>query len=140
MAHPQTEALIRRYFEALEAGDVDGVLACVTENMAHDINQGGERRIGKHRFHAYLARSAHHYKEAYAALTILMNEDGTRAAAEYNVTGTYLQTEDGLPPAHGQTYALPAATFFVIEAGLISRVTQYYNLTDWITQITAMPS
>jgi hypothetical protein len=30
---------------------------------------------------------------------------------------------------------LPAGTFFSIRDGKISRVTTYYNLTDWIAQV-----
>ncbi len=64
-----------------------------------------------------------------------MSKDGTRAAAEFNVNGTYLNTDTDLPPAQGQKYLLPAGTFFAIRDGKIARVTTYYNLTDWITQV-----
>jgi len=62
--------------------------------------------------------------------------DGSRAAAEFNVHGTYLETDPGLPPANGQTYILPAGTFFAIRDGKIARITTYYNLTDWIVQVS----
>jgi steroid delta-isomerase-like uncharacterized protein len=66
----------------------------------------------------------------------MATDDGARAAAEFNVHGTYLATDEGLPPATGQTYVLPAGTFFAIRNGLINRVTTYYNLTDWLMQVT----
>ena len=59
-----------------------------------------------------------------------------RAAAEFNVAGTYLETDEGLPPASGQRYRLPAGTFFAVDGGLITRITTYYNLTDWLMQVT----
>ena len=43
---------------------------------------------------------------------------------------------DGLPPANGQTYSLPAAILFEVDDGLISRVTTHYNLADWIAQVS----
>ena len=46
-----------------------------------------------------------------------------------------LLTADGLPEAKGQTYVLPAGTFFAIRDGKIARVTTYYNLADWIAQV-----
>jgi steroid delta-isomerase-like uncharacterized protein len=61
--------------------------------------------------------------------------DGSRAAAEFEVLGTYIETDEGLPPASGQTYHLPAGTFFEVENGLITRVTTYYNLAAWLRQI-----
>jgi steroid delta-isomerase-like uncharacterized protein len=51
------------------------------------------------------------------------------------VIGTYLVAEEGLPPAKGQTYRLPAGTFFAVRDGLITRITTYYNLTDWLLQV-----
>ena len=59
-----------------------------------------------------------------------------RAAAEFVVNGVYLQTDDGLPEARGQTYVLPAGTFFTLRDGRIQRVTTYYNLADWIAQVS----
>ena len=31
--------------------------------------------------------------------------------------------------------SLPAGIFFELDEGLISRVSTYYNLADWITQV-----
>ena len=134
-ARAESEALIRRYYDAFNAGDVDRMVDCVADDVIHDVNQG-ERRVGKSRFHAFCARMAHHYREQLEDLTILVSEDGSRGAAEFNVRGQYLEHETGLPPATGQSYALPAGTFFAIRAGRITRVTTYYNLTDWIIQVT----
>ncbi len=132
----ETHALINKYYDAFNTGDIDAMLSCVSENLIHDINQA-ERRIGKTRFHAFCARMAHHYSETLSDIVIMTTDDGRRAAAEFNVSGTYHMTEPGLPPAHGQTYSLPAGTFFQIEDGLITRVSTYYNLTDWIMQVSA---
>ena len=63
--------------------------------------------------------------------------DGRHAAAEYVVEGTYLATDEGLPEARGQTYTLPAGTFFEVRDGRIARVTTYYNLKDWLRQVGA---
>ncbi len=130
-------ALIERYFAAFNAGDIDAMLACVHDDLIHDVNQG-ERRIGKDRFHAFCERMAHTYREELRDITVLVSADGRRGAAEFMVRGTYLNTEQGLPPATGQTYALPAGTFFALEGGLITRVTTYYNLTDWLMQVTGL--
>ena len=51
--------------------------------------------------------------------------------------GVYKNSEEGLPPAKGQKYVLPAGTFFAIRGGKITRVTTYYNLTDWMLQVSA---
>jgi steroid delta-isomerase-like uncharacterized protein len=131
----ETAALIRHYYEAFNAGDSDGMLACLTDDVIHDVNQG-ERRTGKDKFRAFNARMTHHYRERLENLAVMVSKDGTRAAAEFNVHGAYLATDSGLPEAKGQTYVLPAGTFFAIRDGKIARVTTYYNLTDWIAQVS----
>ena len=131
----ETAALIRRYFDAFNAGDSDGMISCLTDEVIHDVNQG-ERRTGKDKFRAFNARMTHHYRERLEDIAVMVSKDGTRAAAEFNVNGKYLATDSGLPEAQGQTYRLPAGTFFAIRDGKIARVTTYYNLTDWITQVT----
>lgn len=134
----ETESLIRRYYAAFNTGDIDAMLTCVSDDIVHDVNQG-ERRAGKERFHAFCARMAHHYKETLDGVTVMVSPNGARAAAEFNVTGSYLVTETGLPDASGQRYALPAGAFFEVRDGLIVRVTTYYNLTEWIMQVSADP-
>ncbi len=133
-ARIETAALIRRYYEAFNKGDGEGMLACLTDDVIHDVNQG-ERRTGKDKFRAFNARMDHHYKERLEGIAVMVSKDGTRAAAEFNVHGQYLNTDAGLPEAKGQTYVLPAGTFFAIRDGKIARVTTYYNLTDWIAQV-----
>ncbi len=130
-----TRALLERYYAAFQAADGDGMLACLADDVVHDVNQG-ERRFGKDKFRAFNARMNHCYGERLENITFLVSADGRRAAAEFNVVGTYKNTDEGLPVATGQTYALPAGTFFAIENNRIGRVTTYYNLTDWLMQVT----
>ena len=130
----ETAKLIRAYYEAFNRGDSEAMIAFLTDDVIHDVNQG-ERRVGKDKFRAFNARMDHHYKERLENVTVMVSKDGTRASAEFNVHGTYKNTDEGLPPANGQTYVLPAGTFFAVRNGQIARVTTYYNLTDWITQV-----
>ena len=43
----------------------------------------------------------------------------------------------GLPEAKGQTYILPAGAFFDLRDGKVARVTTFYNLADWVRQVSA---
>jgi steroid delta-isomerase-like uncharacterized protein len=135
MSQAATEALIKRYYDAFNSGDSEGMLACLTDDVAHDVNQG-VRRPGKEAFRVFCAHMARCYQEQLKNMVLMVSPDGARAAAEFNVHGSYLETDEGLPPAKGQTYVLPAGTFFAIRDGKIARVTTYYNLTDWLMQVT----
>lgn len=135
MSAQVTEALVRRYYEAFNRGDTGGMLGCLADNVVHDVNQG-VRRPGKAAFRAFCEHMSRCYREELKNIVILVSPDGRRAAAEFNVEGTYLATDEGLPPASGQRYVLPAGTFFAVEGGQITRITTYYNLTDWLMQVT----
>lgn len=130
-----SEDVVRAYYGAFNAGDVDGMLACLTEDVRHDINQGATE-TGIAAFAAFMARMNGCYRERLADLVVMVSADGARAAAEFTVHGEYLRADEGLPPAHGQTYVLPAGAFLALRDGRISRVTNYYNLADWLSQVS----
>jgi steroid delta-isomerase-like uncharacterized protein len=136
MAAADTVALIERYYRAFNAGDSEGMLACLAEDVVHDVNQGS-RRTGKEAFRAFSAHMERCYAEQLESIVVMATPDGARAAAEFEVLGTYIETDEGLPPASGQTYRLPAGAFFEVKGGLITRVTTYYNLAAWLAQIAA---
>jgi steroid delta-isomerase-like uncharacterized protein len=127
-------AAIRAYYDAFNAGDMDRFLALLTDDVAHDINQGA-RQIGKDAFSKFMDHMNRCYKEELTDMVIMVNEDGTRGAAEFIVNGTYLATDEGLPEANGQTYRLPAGAFFEIRDGKVARISNYYSLPDWIAQV-----
>jgi steroid delta-isomerase-like uncharacterized protein len=128
-------AAVHRYFDAFNRGDVEDMLAELSDDVAHHVNEGRVRH-GKEAFAEFCAHMSRCYREELTDMVIMATPDGTRAAAEYTVNGTYLETDTGLPEAHGQGYRLPAGSFFTLEGGRIARVTTYYNLADWIAQVS----
>ncbi|WP_408904356.1 ketosteroid isomerase-related protein [Neoroseomonas soli] len=126
--------LIRSYLDAFNRADRPAMLALLTEDVAHDINQGG-RETGRDAFAAFMARMDRCYRERLVDIVVMMETGGSRAAAEFVVEGEYLATDEGLPPATGQRYRLPAGAFYEIRGGRIARVTMFYNLQDWVRQV-----
>jgi steroid delta-isomerase-like uncharacterized protein len=134
MPRAATLALLETYYAAFNAGNWDGMLECLSDDVAHDLNQG-DRQVGKAHFSAFIAHMERCYKERLDEIVLMVSEDGTRAAAEFVVHGAYLATDEGLPEAAGQTYVLPAGAFIAIAEGKITRLTMYYNLADWTAQV-----
>jgi len=126
---------VKRYFDAFNAGDTAGMLDCLSEDVAHHVNEG-KIRTGKQAFAAFCDHMSRCYRENLTDMVIFSNENATRAAAEYTVNGTYLATDAGLPEAKGQTYKLPAGSFFTLQDGKITRVVTHYNLADWAQQVS----
>jgi len=125
--------VIARYFEAFNRGDIEAMLAELSDDVAHHVNEGQVRR-GKALFRDFCEHMARCYREELRDMVIFA--EGDRAAAEYVVHGSYLATDEGLPEARGQAYVLPAGSFFTLEAGKIARVTTCYNLADWLRQVS----
>lgn len=132
------EHLIRAYYAAFNAGDMPAFLALLTEDVAHDISQGG-RETGREKFGQFMNHMNRCYRESITDLAVMVDSTGTRAAAEFTVHGTYIETDPGVPagtaPARGQTYSLPAGAFFDLREGRVARISNHYSLGDWVRQV-----
>ncbi len=135
-AKDSTIELLRRYYATFNAGDREAFLSLLADQVTHDINQGGAE-VGIPAFREFLQRMDRCYAEQVEDLVVFASEDGSRGAAEFYISGSYLQTDEGLPPATGQTYHLRVGAFFEINEGKVSRITNYYNLQDWLHQVGA---
>ena len=125
---------IRAYYDAFNRQDMEAFLDLLHDDVIHDINQGG-RQVGKDVFRDFMAHMNRSYRETLTDIVIMSSDDGRRGAAEFVVNGQYLATDEGLPPANGQRYKLPGGAFFAVSDGRITRVSNYYNLEDWIDQV-----
>ena len=131
----RTIELVLGYYDAFNRGDRETMLALLADDVVHDLNEG-KRESGKAAFAAFMRRMDASYREQLHDIIVFATQDGDRAAAEYVVHGEYLRDDEGLPPARGQTYVLPGGAFFDIRDERIARVTNYYNLQDWIDQVS----
>jgi len=129
-----TEALIREYYKRFNQQDVEGFLALLDENVVHDISQGG-RESGKPAFRKFLEHMNRTYREEVRDLSVMVDATGTRAAAEFTLLGTYMATDGDLPPARGQRYTLVVGAFFELKNGKVTRISNHYNMKDWLRQV-----
>ena len=131
------KAIIERYYAAFNAGDREGLLELLTDDVVHEINESGVE-TGKDAFREFFGRMDRSYRETVEDLVIFSSDGNpSRAAAEFFIRGQYLATDEGLPEATGQTYRLRVGAFFELRDGLISRVTNYYNLQSWLRMVGA---
>ncbi len=71
---------IQAYFDAFNAGDTEAMIACLSEEVAHHVNEGNVR-VGKEAFRAFCTHMSRCYRENLTDMVIFGNSDGTRAAA-----------------------------------------------------------
>ena len=129
-----TTELIQSYYKAFNEKRFKDMLGLLTDDVIHDTNQGG-RSVGKEAFTVFLGEMDTFYDEFLDNMVIMTSADGKRASAEFICNGTYKSTCEGLPPAKGQKYRLPVGCFFEVKGDKISRVTNYYNMNDWLKQV-----
>lgn len=128
-----THHLIEQYFEAFNRQDPEALLSLLDENVRHDVNEG-PTEIGVAKFRVFKKHMDECYHEVISDLVIMVN--GTRGAAEFTCTGTYMKTDGSLPEARGQRYTIPAVAIFEVHNGKITRVTSYYSLVAWLQAVT----
>jgi steroid delta-isomerase-like uncharacterized protein len=129
------EETIQRYYAAFNQKNMKAFLDMLTDDVVHEINENGTE-VGKTAFEKFMARMNRCYEEKVVNLVIFSSSQKERAAAEFIIEGKYLQSDQGLPEAKGQTYRIPCGAFFTLKNDKVSRVTTYYNLKEWIRQVT----
>jgi steroid delta-isomerase-like uncharacterized protein len=127
--------IVSQYYAAFNAQNWPAMLALLSDDVRHDVNQG-ESRYGLDRYKEFLAHMDECYSEQVKHLVLMADDTGTRVAAEFVISGIYKKGEAGLPPAHGQVYELPVGAFLEVKNGTITRVTTYYNLPLWIKLVS----
>lgn len=127
--------IIKNYYDCFNNKNWEGMLALVHPEIKHQPNQG-EERLGIENFKAFLQIMDDCYEETLTDMVILGDNNNKRFATEFVVNGIYKKGDDESPPAHGQSYVLPAGAFLEVTDGKISRVTTYYNLPLWIKLVS----
>ncbi len=127
--------IAKAYYQAFNQQNWQEMLNLVSEHIIHEPNES-KTRVGKDLFSAFLQKMDFAYQEELKDMMFFQGEIEGRIAVEFVVHGIYKQAEDGLPAAHGQSYMLPAGAFLSIENGKIQRITTFYNLEEWIAQVS----
>lgn len=134
MTKEQKIKLIESYYKAFNEQNADGMMACLHDEIHHDMNQGATQ-VGKQKFAQFLEHMNECYREKLKDIVIMTSENEDKAAASFIVDGIYLKTDGSLPPAKNQKYEIKAGTFFEFKSNLISRITTCYNLPEWISLV-----
>lgn len=128
------KSIIQNYYDAFNQGQDERLCSLLHTEVIHQINQGCAE-IGVEKFHLFLKHMRKCYDEKVYDLVIFADEENKRASAEFFVKGKYVNTDNPLPVATGQTYDLRVGAFFDLKNDQITRVTTYYNLNEWLKMV-----
>lgn len=120
----RARATVARYFQALNTLDLETLSEIVSPELIHDLDSV-ERRLGREAFLAYLAARAREYREHVFDIQVMVNAEGTRAAAEFTLLGFPLAEGPEEEIGDPQTYRISGGLFFQLDQGCILRVSQH---------------
>ncbi len=130
-----TLEIVQQYYQFFNQKNWQGMLALVNSEVRHETNQG-EVRLGIEKFTAFLQKMDECYDENLTDMVFFTEPSNNRIAVEFVVNGIYKKGDEDLPPAHNQSYILPAAAFLEVRNNKIIRITTYYNLPLWIELVS----
>lgn len=128
--------ILSLYYAAFNRRDKQSMLDLLTGDVIHEPSQGGTRK-GRDAFAEFLDHMSRCYEEEVFDPVYLAVPSGHRAAAEFMLRGTYLETDGGLPAATEPQYLIRARAFFELSEGMIARVSDHYNMSNWLAQVNA---
>jgi|CXWL01.1.fsa_nt_gi steroid delta-isomerase-like uncharacterized protein len=131
-----TEQLIAQYFSAFNHADWEGMLSLLSPNVVHDVNDRA-RQSGLEAFTEYSSQQKRHFLEVLSDIVIDVPGAGQRAIARYVVSGQYLATQTGLPPARGQRYRIPGESIFDVDGGHITRIISHFDEDKRLQQLSS---
>jgi steroid delta-isomerase-like uncharacterized protein len=124
--------VVLRYFDALSAADVDGVLACVGEAFFNEHTSTlGSSCSGKDayagRLPGFLGQFQGLRYDVVESVTEPHPGGGDRVAARYRMTGTF----------DGHELDIPGVMMFEVVDGLIQRRTDFWDSQTFLRQTGA---
>jgi hypothetical protein len=78
--------ILEQYYRCFNAGDYNGMLELLDDNVVHDPCQGNPRH-GKVKFREFLQHMERCYKEQVHEPCFFYSAEGRRAVAEFMLTG-----------------------------------------------------
>lgn len=136
MSRSKTIDTLKRLFVALNAGDRDAVLSCMSGEVLFDTFEG-VREIGRESVRRVLAERASVYRESFRDLVLMTEDSGRRAAAEFTLRGFYQKQANGMPEASGQAFSVPGGAFFDMEDdGRVLRASFVLNAAELVRQLS----
>ena len=129
----QTQTMEQAWLDALNAHDVEAVLACFTEDVVFTDVGTGQVARGRNELRAMTQGLFATFSDLRIERTSAVT-DGTVLAHEFTMSGVHSGSVPGLE-ATGKSFSLPGAVVAELRDGRIRRATEYWNMTDLLTQV-----
>jgi steroid delta-isomerase-like uncharacterized protein len=121
------------FVEAWNRHDLAAIDTLAASDAVHEDMALEFRGTGPAEFKAFMQQTYGMIPDFDWRLTEVL-VDGARAAAEWNLAGTY-SGDTPAGPVKGKRFSIRGASIVTTEGGKIKRFTDYYTLTDFYRQV-----
>jgi steroid delta-isomerase-like uncharacterized protein len=129
----EAKELVRQELDALNAQDVEGVLAFYTDDVRFvDISLDDEL-VGKEAMREFMVGLYRSFPDAHVELRSLFGENG-QVCAEYELLGTHRGSIEGEEPT-GRTFRLSAASVYRWDGARFTEEIFYWNAASLRAQL-----
>lgn len=130
--HPTTEALIRRYYDAMQRVDLDAIWACYADNIVYEDAALGHVFNGLEETKAFYLNYMMALEVKVSIDSLLTTDDGYAIA--FIMEGCHSQDLPNLPATH-KRFTLKGATLGRVAGGKITHNADYWNLAALLSQL-----
>lgn len=128
----EIRALLERHYKAWSTGDIEGVVACYTEDCVFE-DFAMPARFEGHAGVRLFAEMAGQTIPDFKWEPHLYWSEGNEAGTEWNMTGLQIEDLPGLP-ATGKPFSVPGSSHMTIRDGLIAHNRDYWNRATYLHQ------
>jgi len=131
--------LVEQHMKAWSTGDVEGIVACFTEDCVFEDLALQARFEGHEQLREFAVAVFAALPDFVWTPTTTMFSDGGRVCTEWRFTGTQTDDFPGIP-ATGKASDIPGVTVDEIRDGRIHQHRDYWSLATYLQQVGLMPT
>jgi steroid delta-isomerase-like uncharacterized protein len=139
--HTEAEAVVLRFFQAMNSGDLDEIAALSDASIRFVDVAAQEEVKGRDAFRGYCARYVKAFPDLQLEVTNLVSA-GNTATVEGVCRGTHkaaLESPAGSIPATQRTIEVPFCMVARAADGLLADAREYYDAVTLMLQLGIMP-
>ncbi len=127
------------YIKAWNSHDPNKILTFFTDNCIYEDLALGAVSHGKKELTAFINQVIYEFPDFKLELKSAFNA-GDWVGSEWVMSGTFAKSANPALPATGKTFSVRGASIGQMKNGLISRNSDYWNMTAFLQQVGLMPA
>jgi len=134
----EIDKMMGDYLAAMNAHDLDKMLTFFTDDAVYDCTPRDKVSRGKEEIKDGFSSTFTSFPDLKIEVKSAFNASD-QGVSEWVMSGTFAKSDIPGMPATGKKFSVRGATVNAFKGGKISRVTNYWNLAEFLQQVGLMP-